>query len=56
MKENGVFIAHCPESNTNLSSGVVTIRQYLKEGIYVGLGVGGEFFAKVSKQDTKWMQ
>lgn len=47
MKEKGVFIAHCPESNTNLSSGVVTIRQYLKEGMYVGLGGGGEFFGKV---------
>ena len=42
-----MFIAHCPESNTNLSSGVVTIRQYLKEGMYVGLGGGGEFFGKV---------
>ena len=38
MKENGVFIAHCPESNTNLSSGVAPIRQYLKEGMHVGLG------------------
>ena len=38
MKENGVFIAHCPESNTNLSSGVAPIRQYLQEGIHVGLG------------------
>ena len=38
MKENGVFIAHCPESNTNLSSGVAPIRQYLEEGMHVGLG------------------
>lgn len=28
----------CPESNTNLSSGVAPIRQYLKEGMHVGLG------------------
>ncbi|MBC5682185.1 amidohydrolase family protein [Ruminococcus hominis] len=34
MKENGVFIAHCPESNTNLSSGVAPIRQYLEEGMF----------------------
>ena len=38
MKENGVFIAHCPESNTNLSSGVAPVRQYLEEGMHVGLG------------------
>ena len=38
MKENGVFIAHCPESNTNLSSGVAPVRRYLEEGMHVGLG------------------
>lgn len=38
MKENGVFIAHCPESNTNLSSGIAPVRRYLSEQIPVGLG------------------
>lgn len=38
MKENGVFIAHCPESNTNLSSGVAPVRAFLEEGLHVGLG------------------
>ena len=38
MKDNGVFIAHCPESNMNLSSGVAPIRRYLEEGLHVGLG------------------
>ena len=38
MKENGVFIAHCPESNTNLSSGIAPVRRYLDENIPVGLG------------------
>ena len=38
MKENGVFIAHCPESNTNLSSGVAPVRRYLEEGMHVGIG------------------
>lgn len=38
MKENGVFVAHCPESNINLSSGIAPIRRYLEEGIRVGLG------------------
>ncbi|MEE1086128.1 MAG: amidohydrolase family protein [Schaedlerella sp.] len=38
IKENGVYVAHCPESNINLSSGVAPIRRYLEEGIHVGLG------------------
>lgn len=38
IKENGVYIAHCPESNINLSSGIAPIRRYLEEGIHVGLG------------------
>ena len=38
MKANGVFVAHCPESNMNLASGVAPIRTYLDEGLHVGLG------------------
>lgn len=38
MKENGVFIAHCPESNMNLSSGVAPVRTFLEEGLHVGSG------------------
>ncbi len=38
MKENGVFIAHCPESNMNLASGIAPVRKYLEEGLNVGLG------------------
>ena len=38
MKENGVFIAHCPESNMNVSSGIAPIRKFLEEGLHVGLG------------------
>lgn len=38
MKEQNVFVAHCPESNTNLSSGIAPIRAYLNLGIKVGLG------------------
>ena len=38
MKERGVFIAHCPESNTNLASGVAPVRDFLEQGLSVGLG------------------
>lgn len=38
MKENGVFIAHCPQSNMNVSSGIAPIKRYLLEGQKVGLG------------------
>ena len=38
IKENGVFIAHCPESNINLSSGVAPVKKFLEEGVHVGIG------------------
>lgn len=37
MKRNGVFVAHSPESNINLSSGIAPIRKYLNKGVKVGL-------------------
>ena len=38
MKKRGIFIAHCPQSNTNLSSGIAPARRYLDEGLHLGLG------------------
>lgn len=38
IKERGVFIAHCAQSNTNLASGIAPVRRYLDEGIHIGLG------------------
>ena len=38
MKENGVWIAHCPSSNMNIASGIAPVRRYLEEGLRVGLG------------------
>ena len=37
MKKNGVFIAHSPESNMNLASGVAPINKFLDNGLRVGL-------------------
>lgn len=38
LKKQNVFIAHCPASNTNLSSGIAPVRRFLHEGLRVGLG------------------
>lgn len=38
LRENGVYIAHCPQSNANLSSGIAPVRQYLNRGMRIGLG------------------
>ena len=38
MRKNGVFVAHCPASNMNLTSGIAPIRRYLELGLHVGLG------------------
>lgn len=38
MKERQVYIAHCPQSNTNLSSGIAPVKTYLELGMKVGLG------------------
>lgn len=43
MKKNGVIAVHCPESNLNLSSGIMQVRKLINKGVTVGLGsdVGG---------------
>jgi guanine deaminase len=38
MRKNGVFVAHCPASNMNLTSGIAPIRKYLELGLNIGLG------------------
>lgn len=49
MKQNGVFVAHCPASNANLSSGVAPMRKYLEGGVKAGLGtdIAGGFSASI---------
>lgn len=38
MKERGVYIAHCPQSNANLTSGAAPVRRFLDQDMRVGLG------------------
>lgn len=38
MRENGVWVAHCPDCNMNVSSGIAPIRKYIEKGLNIGLG------------------
>ena len=37
LSKSKVFVAHCPTSNLNLSSGIAPIRKLIEKGINVGL-------------------
>ena len=37
LAEKGVYAAHCPYSNYNLSSGIMPVRKFLNKGVAVGL-------------------
>lgn len=43
IKRNKVTLAHCPDSNVNLRSGIMPLRKYLNMGLQIGLGsdIGG---------------
>lgn len=43
LRKKQVYVAHCPQSNFNLASGIMPLRKYLNLNIPVGLGsdVGG---------------
>jgi len=49
LLRNGVYVAHCPQSNTNLASGIAPIRRYMKKQIKIGLGtdVAGGFSSSI---------
>lgn len=48
LQQHGTFIAHCPSSNRNLSSGIAPIRKYIDDGLNVGLATdvsGGSYLS-----------
>ncbi|MBO7502484.1 MAG: amidohydrolase family protein [Paludibacteraceae bacterium] len=38
MKQQGVYVVHCPTSNSNIASGMAPVRSFLQQGIPVALG------------------
>lgn len=58
MKKNGVFVAHCPASNMNLTSGIAPIRKYLELGLNIGLGsdIAGGHSASIFRAITDAIQ
>ena len=38
LRASGTYVAHCPQSNAQLSSGIAPIRRYMDLGMNVGLG------------------
>lgn len=58
MRKQNVFVAHCPQSNTDLSSGIAPVRTYLEKGMKVGLGtdVAGGFSLSMFRVMTDAIQ
>ncbi|MDR2259232.1 MAG: amidohydrolase family protein [Treponema sp.] len=58
LAKRGVFAAHCPQSNINLSSGIAPVRRLLEAGVPVGLGsdVAGGVHASIFRAMTDAIQ
>lgn len=51
LKESKTYVAHCPDSNTNIASGIAPMRYYFEAGLNLGLGsdVAGGFSLSIFK-------
>lgn len=58
MAENGVVAVHCPDSNLNLTSGIMPVRKLLTAGVKVGLGsdIGAGHSLSMSQTVVKTIQ
>ena len=48
LKQHGTFVAHCPSSNRNLSSGIAPFRKYIDDELNIGLATdvsGGSYIS-----------
>jgi len=54
LKDLNVTVAHCPQSNANLSSGIMPLRKFIDMGIRTGIGsdVGGGHTLNISEHMT----
>ena len=58
LRDRGVFAAHCPQSNVNLSSGIAPARRLLEADVRMGLGsdVAGGAHASIFRAMTDAIQ
>ncbi len=52
IREHNVWVAHCPDSNINIASGIAPIRRMLNEGLHVTLGSDIAGGARLSMMDV----
>lgn len=48
LKEHGTGVAHCPNSNISLRSGLCDVQRLLRAGLRIGLGTG------MTKEGMEW--